>query len=338
MKIAIVGLGYWGPNLVRNFLATPGVSGVVCCDIQTKRLNRIRRMFPNVEVTTEFERIRTRKDIDAVAIATPVSTHYRLGMQVLNAGKHLLLEKPMATSAEEAEKLVELADRNNLTLLVDHTFIYTGAVRKIKELITSGRVGDILYFDSVRVNLGLFQHDTNVVWDLAPHDLSIMDYLIEEKPVSVSAFGVNHYNGVEDMAYLTVNFADKLIAHFHVNWLSPVKIRRILLGGSKHMVWYDDMTPSEKVKVYDRGVDLTEEESVYKTLVQYRVGDMYAPQVDQTEALSIMAQEFVTCIETNKSPVTNGESGIRIVRILEAADESLRQNGRLISINSLIEI
>lgn len=295
-------------------------------------------MFPNVEVTTEFERIRTRKDIDAVAIATPVSTHYRLGMQVLNAGKHLLLEKPMATSAEEAEKLVELADRNNLTLLVDHTFIYTGAVRKIKELITSGRVGDILYFDSVRVNLGLFQHDTNVVWDLAPHDLSIMDYLIEEKPVSVSAFGVNHYNGVEDMAYLTVNFADKLIAHFHVNWLSPVKIRRILLGGSKHMVWYDDMTPSEKVKVYDRGVDLTEEESVYKTLVQYRVGDMYAPQVDQTEALSIMAQEFVTCIETNKSPVTNGESGIRIVRILEAADESLRQNGRLISINSLIEI
>jgi predicted dehydrogenase len=332
MKIGVVGLGYWGPNMVRNFLATKGVEGVVCCDMLTRRLENITRLFPSVEVTTSYDELLQRDDVKAVAIVTPVSTHYALALKALKAGKHVLIEKPMTARSVEAQELLQTADERNLILMVDHTFVYTGAVRKMKELISRGDIGDVLYFDSVRVNLGLFQHDASVIWDLAPHDISIMDYLIDQKPISVSAVGIRHFNGFEDIAYLAVHFAGHLIAHFHVNWISPVKVRKILLGGTKLMVVYDDMEPSEKVRVYDRGVDVKEEESVYKTLVQYRTGDMFAPHIDATEALSRMTGEFVNSIQTGKRPIADGEAGLNVVRILEAAELSMRSGGRRVEL------
>ncbi len=330
MKIAVVGLGYWGPNIVRNFAGQTGVERVVVFDAQPKRLEKIRQKFPMVEAAPSYEEILKRTDIDAVAVVTPASTHYSLGLQALRAGKHLLLEKPMTTTVREAEELVRVADENKRVILVDHTFVYTGAVKKIRELVDAQTVGDILYFDSVRVNLGLFQHDTNVIWDLAPHDISIMHHIIPAKPRSVQAVGVNHFNGVEDMAYITVEHDDRLISHFHVNWLSPVKIRRVLIGGSKHMIVYDDMQPSEKVRVYDKGVDITEEESLYRSLVQYRIGDMFAPKIEESEALSLMAAEFVQCIQKGTTPLTDGKFGVEVVRVLEAAEQSLRQGGQKI--------
>ncbi len=332
MKIGVVGLGYWGPNLVRNFLGTPGVDGVVCCDMLARRLENIKRLFPSVEVTSSYDDMLQRQDVAAVAIVTPVSTHYPLGLKALKAGKHVLVEKPMTARAAEAQELIQLAYDRGLTLMVDHTFVYTGAVRKMKELINKGDIGDVLYFDSVRVNLGLFQHDASVIWDLAPHDISIMDFLVDQKPVSVSAVGVRHFNGFEDIAYLAVHFSGKLIAHFHVNWISPVKVRKILLGGTKLMVVYDDMEPSEKVRVYDRGVDVKEEESVYKTLVQYRTGDMFAPHIDGTEALTRMTAEFVDSMRNGKRPTADGESGLNVVRILEAAELSMRSGGRRVDL------
>lgn len=332
MKIGVVGLGYWGPNLVRNFLAAPGSTGVVCCDMLVRRLENIKRLFPSVEVTTSYDELLSRDDVNAVAIVTPVSTHYTLALKALKAGKHVLIEKPMTARSVEAEELIQVAYEKGLTLMVDHTFVYTGAVRKMKELIAKGDIGDVLYFDSVRVNLGLFQRDASVIWDLAPHDISIMDYLIDSKPISVSAVGVRHFNGFEDIAYLAVHFAGKLIAHFHVNWISPVKVRKILLGGTKLMVVYDDMEPSEKVRVYDRGVDIKEEESVYKTLVQYRTGDMYAPHIDGTEALSRLTAEFLDCMKTGKMPIADGQAGLNVVKILEAAEISMRSGGRRVEL------
>lgn len=327
MKIGVIGLGYWGPNLVRNLLATDGVENVVCFDLQSTKRSAIKQKFPGVEIASSYEEIFSRPDVGAVAIVTPVSSHYSLGMQAINAGKHILIEKPLAASVKEARELVNCARSRSLVLMVDHTFIYTGAVRKIRQIINQGDLGEILYFDSVRVNLGLFQHDVNVIWDLAPHDVSIMTYLIEKRPISVSAVGVTHFDGVEDMAYLTVHFPDNLLAHFHVNWLSPVKVRKILIGGSKHMIVYDDVEPSEKVKVYNKGVDLNGEESVYSALVQYRIGDMYAPQVDQTEALSLLTKEFIDSINQGTSPISDGQLGLKVVEILEAAERSLRSRG-----------
>jgi predicted dehydrogenase len=325
MKIGVVGFGYWGPNLVRNFQGTPGVEGVVCFDSSEKRLQVAKQKFPTIETFSNYDDLLKRDDVKAVAIATPVSTHFPLGIKALEAGKHLLLEKPMAESTEQCSK-------KKLVLMVDHTFVYTGAVRKIKEMIDEGRLGQIMYFDSVRVNLGLFQHDTNVVWDLAPHDLSIMDYLVGQDPVGVAAIGAKHFNDMEDIAYLTVRYNNQLLAHFHVNWMSPVKVRKILIGGSKLMVMYDDMDPSEKVKVYDKGVDIKERESIYRVLVQYRTGDMWAPKIDLGEALSLMTADFVGAIKTGKRPTTDGRSGLKVVKILEAAQESLRAGGKMIDL------
>jgi predicted dehydrogenase len=332
MKIGIVGLGYWGPNLVRNFLATPGIDGVVVYDLQQKKVEKIQKKYPGVESVESFEKLLSRQDIQGVAIATPVSTHYPLGMKVLQSGKHLLLEKPMCTKVEEAVALAEFAEQHNLIIQVDQTFIYTGAVRKIKELITNRELGNIMYFDSVRINLGLFQHDTNVIWDLAPHDISIMHYLIKDKPTAVSTIGVNHFNGFDDMAYITVEHHDRLVSHFHVNWLAPVKIRRILIGGTKNMVVYDDMNTDEKVRVYDKGVEITNEESLYRTLIQYRIGDMYAPKIEETEALSILILDFVKSIREKKNPLTDARFGIAVMRVLEAADTSLKSGGQKIHI------
>jgi predicted dehydrogenase len=331
MKIAVVGLGYWGPNIVRNFLARPEVSEVLCFDQDSARLQKVCKMFPGVRPTATFEEILT-SDCDGVAVVVPISLHHPLGMRILSAGKHLLMEKPLAASVQEGEDLVKLAQRNDLVLMVDHTFVYTGAVQKMKEIVARGDIGDIYYFDSVRVNLGLFQHDVNVLWDLAPHDLAIMDYTVPYKPTAVSAVGAIHYNHVEDVAYLTLHFSNSMIAHIHVNWLAPVKIRRILMGGSKRMIVYDDMETIEKVKVYDSGVKVVTPEGIYKTLVEYRTGDMFSPKLDHTEALQFVTQDFVDAIKNRTKPVSDGEAGLRVVRILEAAETSIKRHGLLIGL------
>ena len=333
MKVAVIGTGYWGPNLIRNFHASDAVDGVVACDIDEARLAKMRKAFYGIETSTDHDEIISRPDIDIVVIATPVNTHHAIAKKALLAGKHCFIEKPMTSSVAEADELIDIAESKNLKLFVDHTFIYTGAVRKMKEIVTSGRLGDIYYFDSVRVNLGLFQHDVNVIWDLAPHDLSICHYLLDQQPIGVSAVGSCHVgNDLEDIAYLTLEFENNLIAHFHVNWLAPMKIRKTLIGGTKSMIVYDDTEPSEKVKVYDKGIDVTSREGVYETLVQYRTGDMLSPKLDQEEALSVATRHFIDCVLNNKKPITDGTAGLNVVRVLEASELSIKDKGRLIEL------
>lgn len=333
MKVAVIGTGYWGPNLIRNFLSADAVDGVVACDRDEARLAKMQKMFHGIETSTDHAEVIARGDIDVVVIATPVSSHFEIAKAALHAGKHCFIEKPMTASSAEAEELIEIADANNLKLFVDHTFIYTGAVRKMKEIITSGRLGDLYYFDSVRVNLGLFQHDVNVIWDLAPHDLSICDYLLDQQPKAVSAVGSCHVgNDLEDIAYLTLEFENNLIAHFHVNWLAPMKIRKTLIGGTKSMIVYDDNETSEKVKIYDKGIDVTTREGVYDTLVQYRTGDMLSPKLEQTEALAVGTQHFIDCILNDKKPLTDGRAGLNVVRILEASEISIKNRGKMIEL------
>ena len=333
MKVAVIGAGYWGPNLIRNFLAQEEVENVIACDRDEKRLAKMLKTFHGIEVSTDYEEVIKRADVEIVAIATPVSLHYEIAKKSLLAGKHCWIEKPMTVNSAEAEELIELAEKHDLKIFVDHTFIYTGAVRKMKEIITSGRLGELYYFDSVRVNLGLFQHDVNVIWDLAPHDLSIMDYLLEQRPLAVSAIGSCHVgNDLEDIAYLTLQFENNLIANFHVNWLAPVKIRKTLIGGTKSMIVYDDTEASEKLKIYDKGIEVTTREGVYDTLVQYRTGDMLSPKLEQTEALSLAAQHFIDCVKHDKKPLTDGVSGLNVVRILEASEVSIKNQGKLITL------
>ncbi len=330
--VAVVGCGYWGPNLVRNFFDTPDCRVVTVCDTSPTRLEAMQRRHPSVSTTSSFDDVLRDRTVDAIAIATPVQTHAPLARRALKAGKHVLIEKPMTTSVAEAEELVELAARKALVLMVDHTFVYTGAVRRIKQLIDSGETGNLYYYDSVRVNLGLVQHDVNVVWDLAAHDLSIMDYLLDRSPTHASAVGVTHLpGGMADVAYLTVYFDSNLIAHFHVNWLSPVKVRQVLIGGDRRMILYDDMEATEKVKVYDRGVRWNDdpEEARRDTLVAYRLGDMYAPVLDQTEALRTECAHLVQSIRGGTAPVTDGLSGLRTVRVLAAAERSLLNYGAM---------
>ena len=334
MKVAVIGTGYWGPNLIRNFLAADHVEGVVACDRDAERLAKMGKMFHGIETSENYEEVIVRPDIDVVVIATPVSTHHSIAKAALLAGKHCFIEKPMTASVAEAEELIEIADRKKLKLFVDHTFIYTGAVRKMKEVITSGRLGEIYYFDSVRVNLGLFQHDVNVIWDLAPHDLSICDYLLAQPPIAVSAIGSCHVgNNLEDIAYLTLEFENNLIAHFHVNWLAPMKIRKTLIGGTKSMIVYDDNETSEKIKIYDKGIDVTTREGVYDTLVQYRTGDMLSPKLDQTEALAAGTRHFIDCVMNGETPLTDGHAGLNVVRILEASGVSIKNRGRAVELS-----
>lgn len=335
--IAVVGYGYWGPNLVRNIVEIPNARLVCVCDLKTERLASVKARYPAVDITDKFDEVLRDPRVDAIAIATPVSAHFKLAMKALMAGKHVFVEKPMASNAEEARRMVEEAARRRLVLAVDHTFIHTGAVRKMREIVENG-LGDMYYYDSVRVNLGLFQHDVSVIWDLAVHDLSIMDYVLPEKPVAVSATGMNHVIGEpENIAYLTLFFESKLIAHIHVNWLAPVKVRRTLIGGSSKMIVYDDLEPSEKIKVYDKGITLNGNpqkngEKVYQMLVGYRTGDMYAPQLDMTEALGRELRQFIECVESSGQPTADGHAGLRVVRILEAATQSLSQRGRVIEL------
>jgi predicted dehydrogenase len=337
IKIAIIGYGYWGPNLVRNFNGCGTAKVVAVSDLREERLRQVSTTYPSIKTVLDYRELLKDPAIDAVAIATPVSTHYELALQALTAGKHVLLEKPFTSTSAQASHLIEEADRRGLTLMVDHTYLYTPAVRKIKELVTSGDLGKLYYYDSVRVNLGLFQHDVNVLWDLAVHDLSIMDYILGETPKAVAATGVAHVEGQpEDVAYLSCYFDNNVIAHFHVNWLAPVKIRRTLIGGSSKMIVYDDLEPSEKIKIYDKGITLNEPEGVYKMLVGYRTGDMWAPQLSTTEALKAEAQHFVECIESGAPPLTGAAAGLSIVRILEAATESIQKSGQPIELKETV--
>jgi predicted dehydrogenase len=334
INVAVVGAGYWGPNLIRNFSACPLTKLVAVCDKDRGRLDKVLAAYPGVEKIGDVESLLARPDVDAVAIATPVGTHAPIGMAALSAGKHVLLEKPMAGSVRDAEELVRTAKQAGRILMVDHTFIYGGPVRKIKEIIDSGDLGDIYFVDSVRINLGLFQHDVNVVWDLAPHDLSIMDHIIGKLPKSLSAFGTCHTkpeSGIEDVAYLNLDFGDGLSASFHVNWLSPVKIRHFLVGGSRKGLVYNDLSPDEKIKVYDRGITVSEDvEARRGVLIGYRTGDVWSPKIDQSEALRNMVAHFAECIRDGKQPLTDGEAGLRVVRILEAAQRSIKaQGGRI---------
>ncbi len=334
MKIAVVGVGYWGPNLVRNLLNNKNVSEVYCFDIDAKRLHNIQRLFPTAKIVDNYEDILKNPKISGVCIATPASTHFPLAKMAIEYDKHILVEKPFTVTVREAETLIELAQKKRLKLAIDHIFMYNGAVRKIKELIETGEVGMILYFDAVRVNLGLFQHDVNVLYDLATHDISIMLYLLNKSPKAVSAIGVGHYNTIEDIAYLTLFFDDNCIAHFHVNWLAPVKVRRILIGGSQKMIVYDDLEVVEKIKVYDKGVEVKTKEGIYKTLIEYRTGDMYAPKFDTTEPLSSLINEFIDAIKNGTEPLSNGKIGLEVMRILNAAQKSLKNNGCVVELKN----
>lgn len=322
--IGIVGAGYWGPNLIRNFVEAPGSRVVSVCDLRADRLAKIGARYPTVKTTTDYRDLLGDPEVDAIVVATPIATHYELALLALWAGKHVLVEKPLATKAVHAQHLVEEAARRRLVLMVDHTFVYSGAVRKIRELVSEGVLGPIYYYDSVRINLGLVQRDVNVLWDLAVHDLSIMDYVLGLQPRAISATGACHVGNVEDVAYLTCYFDHNVIAHFHVSWLSPVKVRRTLIGGANRMIAYDDVEPSEKVKVYDRGVTMNNgHDGLYNLMVGYRMGDTWAPQLNTAEALQVEVQHFLECITHNREPITNGEVGLRVVHMLEVATRSL---------------
>jgi predicted dehydrogenase len=336
IKVGVIGYGYWGPNLVRSMFEVTDTQVVAVSDMREERLHLVSSRYPSVAVTTDHWHLLDDPEIQAIAIATPVHAHYELALQALQRGKHVFVEKPMASTSQQAIRLIDEAERRNLVLMVDHTFVYTGAVRKIKDMVASGRLGDVYYYDSTRINLGLFQRDVDVIWDLAVHDLAIMDYVLPFAPCAVAATGINHVSGgTENLAYLTMFFEENVIAHVNVNWLSPVKIRRTLIGGSKQMIVYDDMEPSEKVKIYDKGITLTgDTDSLYKALVGYRSGDMFAPQLDVAEALKIELQHFADCVENGRTPITDGHAGLRVVRILESASRSMRQRGKLIELEA----
>jgi predicted dehydrogenase len=332
VRVGVLGYGYWGPNVVRNLCALDNCELVAVCDKSSASLTRAGRSYPGVQLTTDCTELLTSPEIDAVTVVTPVWTHFELAKAALDNGKHVFVEKPFTSTSAQAEELIDLARRKNLQIMVDHTFLFSGAVRKIRQLVDDGTLGPLYYFDSTRVNLGLFQHDVSVVWDLAPHDLSIMDYLVGVQPEAVVATGANHLNGLADMAFITVYFPGNIVAHVNVNWLSPVKVRTTLIGGRDKMLVWNDLEPDEKIKVYDKGVDISNGQGVYELLVSYRSGDVWAPKVDSTEALSLELAHFIDCIRRNDAPINDGVAGLRVVRLLEAADASLNNRGRLVAI------
>jgi predicted dehydrogenase len=332
VRVGVIGYGYWGPNIVRNLSGLENCDLAAVCDKNPAALKRVARAYPGVRTTTEFSEVLRSPDIDAVAVVTPVWTHFELAKAALENGKHVFVEKPFTSTSEQAEQLIELAERKNLRIMVDHTFLFNGAVRKIKQLVDSGALGPLYYFDSTRVNLGLFQHDVSVVWDLAPHDLSIMDHVLQQKAEAVVATGGKHFNDLADMAFITVYFPGNLVAHINVNWLSPVKVRTTLLGGKDKMLVWNDLEPDEKIRVYDKGVDVTSGQGLYDLLVSYRSGDVWAPKVDITEALKTELSYFIDCIEQSRTPMNDGAAGLRVVRLLEAAEQSLKGRGTLVTL------
>jgi predicted dehydrogenase len=336
INIGVIGYGYWGPNLVRNFVETPGACVAAVADLDDQKLEVMRRRYPTAKTTTRFQELLQDPSIDAIAVATPVRTHFELGMAALKSGKHLWLEKPMTETSLQARKLVDEADKRRLVLFVDHTFVYTGAIRKMVSIVKAGELGRIYYYDSIRVNLGLFQRDVSVISDLAVHDFSILDCLLGERPTSVSASGINHFPGTpENLAYITLFYDSGTIAHANVNWLAPVKVRQILVGGSKKMITYDDLEPSEKIRVYDKGVSFTDDpQQIREMRIGYRTGDMWAPRLDLTEALRIEGEHFIDCMENSKVPQTDGRLGLRVVEIIEAATRSMRCRGETVHLNA----
>lgn len=337
INVGVIGFGYWGPNVVRNFHTTPGARVVAISDTDEGALRRAEQSYPGIRMTRNCADLVTASEIDLIAIVTPVFSHFEIAKAALSNGKHIFIEKPFTASVAQAEQLIELAERKRLKIMVDHTFLFTGAVKKIKELIDDDILGELYYFDSIRVNLGMFQKDVNVVWDLAPHDLSIMDYLIDKEPTAVMATGVAHFNNaLEDVAYITIYFPGNVIAHLNVNWLSPVKIRTTLIGGQKKMLVWNDLVNDEKIRVYDKGVEglegneLESKEKSYGLRVSYRSGDMWAPRVNQIEALQGEAAYFIDCINSNFTPKNDGNAGLRVVRMLEAIIKSLNLGGSLI--------
>jgi predicted dehydrogenase len=330
VNFGVIGYGYWGPNVVRNLTSLDGSQVLAIAEMSAAARKRAQKAHPAITVTADASEVMTSPAIDAVAVITPVWTHYELAKAALENGKHVFVEKPFTSNTEQGEKLIELARRKNLKIMVDHTFLFTGAVRKISQLLDDGSLGKLYYYDSTRVNLGLFQHDINVLWDLAPHDLSIMDYVIKTTPEAIVATGEKHLNCHEDVAYMTIYFPEKVIAHINVNWLSPVKVRTTLIGGEKRMLVWNDLEADEKVKVYDKGVNITNQEGVYELLVSYRSGDMWSPQLEQVEALRQELTYFVECISNNKEPFNDGCAGLRVVKMLEAASESLSKRGGLV--------
>jgi len=331
IRIGVIGYGYWGPNIVRNFHTHECSDVVLVCDKSPKAEERLKKAHPAIPFTTDAGEILKSPNIDVVAVVTPVWTHHELAKAALENGKHVFVEKPFTGSTAQAEELVELADRKNLKIMVDHTFLFTGAVKKIRQLINEGALGELYYYDSLRVNLGLFQHDVNVIWDLAPHDLSIMNHVIKHEPEAVVATGEKHLNGVEDVAFITVYFPNRVIAHINVNWLSPVKVRTTLIGGEKKMLVWNDLEADEKIRVYDKGVSMSANPSnLHQLLVSYRSGDMWAPQVEQVEALRAETAYFMKCIQNNETPMNDGVAGLQVVRILEAAEKSVRNRGEAV--------
>lgn len=336
VRVGVIGYGYWGPNLVRNFTRAASCEVIAVADCNSDQLIRVNEDFPGVATSNDYRKLLHDPDIEAVAIATPVASHFSLAAKALRAGKHVLLEKPLAASLQEAENLLELAEKYNRIVMVDHTYLFTGAVEMMKKLVGSGELGDVLYFDSTRINLGLFQRDVNVVWDLAPHDLSILLHVLEKKPVAVSALGATHAGtSMENLAYLTLTFDDNTLAHFHVNWLAPRKVRQIIIGGEKKMLVFDDMESNEKIKIYDKGITVgsPDKEAFYNTLIQYRIGDMWAPRLDPTEALLKECSYFAECIREDKAPFNDASSGLDVVRILDASSRSIRKMGQLTRIS-----
>jgi predicted dehydrogenase len=331
IRVGVIGYGYWGPNIVRNLQGLDSTRVEMVCDSNPSALARVRKAYPGVRTVSDANELLRSPDVDAVAVITPVWTHYELAKGALENGKHVFIEKPFTSNSEQAEELIDLAARKKLQIMLDHTFLFTGAVKKIRELTDSGVLGDLYYYDSLRVNLGLFQHDVSVIWDLAPHDLSIMDHLIKGEPEAVVATGERHLNGVEDVAFMTVYFPNNVIAHINVNWLSPVKIRTTLIGGQKKMIVWNDLVADEKIRVYDKGVQISSgEEGIRKTLVSYRTGDMWAPQIEQLEALRVELNYFAECVENGKTPFNDGLAGLRVVRMLEAAENSIQRRGELV--------
>ena len=333
VKLGVIGAGYWGPNIIRNFYQIPTSEMAICCDLDEKRLTHMKNLYPNIATTTNYSDLTDDPTIDAIAVCTHVSAHHPLAKKALEAGKHVLIEKPFTAKVDEAEELVEIAKKNGCIIMVDHTFEYTAGVNKMKEIIESGLLGDVMYVNCSRLNLGIFQRDINVVWDLAPHDFSIMSHVVPKDPVAISALSTEHFGrGTEDVAFIAAHFDNGFIAHFHCNWLSPVKIRRTLISGNRKMLVWDDLAPDEKIKIYDRGVEIRNQTGVHELLVSYRSGDMYAPKISSVEALQSEARYFLECIEKNQVPFNDGEAGLKVVRMLEAADRSMKLGGEKIKL------
>ena len=334
-SVAVIGAGYWGPNLVRNFMSLGAFDQVIACDIDRERLNSVCQRFPGLEGCADPDRLFKIPEVEAVVIATPVRLHYPMAKAALEAGKHVLIEKPMTQNSKQARELIDLAESRKLTLMVDHTFIFTSVVEKIAEIVRSGDFGDFYYVDSVRINLGLFQHDVNVIWDLAPHDLSIVNHILGEKPRVVRATGLAHTKtGLVDVAYLNVEYGNNVAANFHINWLSPTKVRRMIFGGSNRMIVWNDLEQAEKLRVYDKGIEVSEADrnKQYDLQIGYRMGDAWLPQLNATEALKKMASHFVDCCRDSKTPITGGQNGLDVVLALEASEMSLANDGKPVAI------